>query len=279
MPFGHKTDSSLFYTRKNITRRNSMNLRHRLFVVLLASLVGLAPASQLAAVELNALTEPLPPLNYEQNGKIVGFSSELLDMLAKDCGLTLHKNILPWARAYQMAQQQKNTILYSLVRTPERESLFQWVGPISKRRIYLYKSSRRTDISLAYIEDAKRFQIGAVQESAAVKTLLKRGFQVGKELDLAIDDDKNMRKFKAGRFDLLLSLDWAAMYNAKQNNMNVDELEPAILVDDSSEYWFGISLETSPQIVAQLNGALLQAKKDGRLTALTRRYLPENKTH
>ena len=147
------------------------------------------------------------------------------------------------------------------MRTPERESLFQWVGPISKRRIYLYKSSRRTDISLAYIEDAKRFQIGAVQESAAVKTLLKRGFQIGKELDLAIDDDKNMRKFKAGRFDLLLSLDWAAMYNAKQNNMSVDELEPAILVDDSSEYWFGISLETSPQIVAQLNGALLQVKK------------------
>lgn len=252
-----------------------MSLKYRLFAQCVTLASCLIAGSLHAATELSALTEPLPPLNYEEGGKIVGYSSELLDLIAKESGLVIDKKIMPWARAYQMAQQQKNTILYSLVRTPEREALFQWVGPISKRRIYLYKSSRRSDISLAYLEDAKRYQIGAVQESAAMKMLLKNGFLAGKELDLALDDEKNMRKFEAGRFDLLLSLDWAAMYNARQIGMNPEDIRPAILVDDSSEYWFGISLETNPAIASQLNSALQRVKKDGRMAILTRRYLPE----
>lgn len=117
------------------------------------------------ALELAALTEALPPLNYELDGKVTGFSSELLDLIGAEADVTMAKAVLPWARAYERTSREKNTLIYSMVRTPEREPLFQWVGPISARRILLYKHHDRTDIVLKTLDDARPYRIGTTMES------------------------------------------------------------------------------------------------------------------
>jgi polar amino acid transport system substrate-binding protein len=61
-------------------------------------------------MEVAALTESLPPLNYEQDGRVVGFSSELLDLMAREADITVHKQVLPWSRAYDMVGRQANTL-------------------------------------------------------------------------------------------------------------------------------------------------------------------------
>jgi hypothetical protein len=40
-----------------------------------------------------------------------------------------------WTAAYRTALKTKNAILFSTTRTPERETLFQWVGPIAPTRV------------------------------------------------------------------------------------------------------------------------------------------------
>ena len=47
-------------------------------MAILSLLLGARPAR---ALEVAALTESLPPLNCEQGSKVVGFSSELLDLI------------------------------------------------------------------------------------------------------------------------------------------------------------------------------------------------------
>ncbi len=234
------------------------------------------------AVEISAFTESLPPLNYEQDGKVVGFSSELLDLMAKDADITVHKQLLPWSRAYDMVGRQGNTLIYSLARTPERESLFQWVGPISARRILLYKHSDRTDISLKSLDDARPYRIGVARESAAAKGLIKQGFAIngahevlGPGLDLGAHDESNMKKFIAKRFDLLVSLDWAAAYNAKNAGLDADDLQAVWVLDESLSYWYGLNPATDPDIARRLNAALQKVKSDGRYLALKQKYLPK----
>lgn len=227
-----------------------------------------------AAEQLNALTEYLPPLNYEQDGKIAGFSTELLDLIALEAGLKINKEILPWPRAYSRAQKEANTLIYSMVRTPEREAQFQWLGPISSRRIMLYKLSNRKDIVIKKLDDARVYQIGAVRESESTKNLIRLGFD---KLDLATDDENNMRKFKHGRFDLLLSLDWSAAFNAKKLAIK-NEIVPVQLVMNQADYWFGISKRTDPAIVRKMNLALNKIRKDGRLDKLRQQYLSDKKT-
>jgi polar amino acid transport system substrate-binding protein len=226
-----------------------------------------------ASDQLNALTEYLPPLNYEQDGKITGFSTELLDLIALEARIEINKEMLPWPRAYSRAQKETNTLIYSMVRTPEREAQFQWVGPISSRRIMLYKLANRKDIVIKKLDDARAYQIGAVRESESTKNLIRQGFD---KLDLATDDENNMRKFKYGRFDLLLSLDWSAAYNAKKLGI-ANEIVPVQQLVSQANYWFGISKHTDPSIARKMNLALNKIRKDGRLDALRLRYLSENK--
>lgn len=249
-------------------------------VVAMAALLLSAPL--LMAGTLTALTESLPPLNYEVDGRVTGFSSELLDMMAKEAGLTLNKQVLPWPRAYDMAIRLPDTLVYSTVRTAEREALFQWVGPISSRRILLYKHRDRTDISLKTLDDARAYRIGTTHDSAATRNLLKQGFQINDPrapkapgLDIAQHDEMNMKKFVARRFDLLLSLDWAEAYNARNARVDPDEIQPAWVLDDSLSYWYAVNLGTDPEVARKLNAALAKLRDDGRYLELKRKYLPK----
>ncbi len=148
----------------------------RLHRFALAWLLSASACGQAVAADLEALTESLPPLSYEAKGQVVGFSSELLDMMALDAGISVKKQVLPWQRAYEIVGRQRDTLIYSLVRTPEREALFQWVGPISARRMMLYKHRDRTDIALKTLDDARAYRIGVTLESAAAKSLAQQGF-------------------------------------------------------------------------------------------------------
>ncbi|AZN35571.1 substrate-binding periplasmic protein [Iodobacter ciconiae] len=224
-----------------------------------------------AAEQLNALTEYLPPLNFEKNGKVTGFSTELLDLIALDAKVTLKKEMLPWPRAYSRAQKESNTLIYSIARTPERESQFQWLGPISSRRIMLYKLATRKDILIKNLDDARAYRIGVVREAESTRNLIRLGFD---KLDLATDDENNMRKFKHGRFDLLLALNWSAAFNAEKLGLK-DEIVPAQLVTEQTNYWFGISLQTDPALVLKMNQALHKIRKDGRLEKLKQKYISD----
>lgn len=260
----------------------SCRLRLARWGILPAALAGLllTPLST-GALELSALTEPLPPLNYEVDGKVVGFSSELLDLMAREADVTVNKQILPWPRAYDMVGRLSNTLIYSLARTPERESQFQWVGPIGARRILLYKHSDRTDISIKSLDDARAYRIGVARESAAAKALVKQGFpinglqdELGPGLDLGAHDESNMKKFIARRFDLLVSLDWAAAYNAKNAGLGPDDLQAVWVLDEGLTYWYGLNLATDPEVARKLNAALQRIKADGRYQQLKQKYLP-----
>ena len=244
----------------------------------LAMSLGLANAESNVPV-LQALTEALPPLNFEQDGKVTGFSSELLDLMAQEAGVSLQKQLLPWARAYDRATKPGDTVLYSLVRTPEREALFRWVGPIGPRRILLYRWADRTDIQAKSLDDVRGYRIGSTLESAATKSLLRQGFApIPPEggtagLDLVVNDEQNMRKFIAKRFDLLVSLDWAAAFNAKNAGVDPADLVPVLVLDDSLNYWFGLNLAVDPEIARKLNVALQKIRSDGRYAQLRQKYL------
>ncbi|WP_296507757.1 transporter substrate-binding domain-containing protein [Rhodoferax sp.] len=245
-----------------------------------AALLAGSPAVAAPPPELTALTEQLPPLNMELEGRVTGFASELLDLVAAEAGVPLRKLVLPWARAYGQALRQPDTLVYSMVRTPEREALFRWIGPISPRRVLLYRWADRPDIVIKSLEDARPYRIGSTLESAATKMLEKSGFTAvsvnepsGGGLELGVNDETNMRKFLAKRFDLLVALDWAAAYHAKSLGMDPALLVPVWVLDESSAYWYGVNPGTDPDTIKRLDQALAKVKADGRYQQLRQRYL------
>lgn len=244
-------------------------------LVLAATGMG-ASASLLAGrartLTLPAFTENLPPISYSEAGEVRGFATELLRMMAEQAGITLSIEVMPWQRALQSAQAQPGSILYAVTRTPERESQFLWIGPISARRIVIYKLASRKDLGTPDLRRLGSARIGVVRESAAARQLVSEGLRPGVELDLALDDENNLRKLLAGRMDYLVMLDWAAAWRLRKAELPYTTLQPVLDYDSSKSYWFGLHPDTDPELLRRLQAAFESVRRDGRYEELRRQY-------
>lgn len=239
--------------------------------VLLASLLGM-PAW---GVDLHAYTEELPPLNYQAGDRVGGFASELLALLAKEAGLTVSMTVQPWARAYRTVRDTPDSLVYSITRTPERESQFLWLGPISPRRIQMYRLSSRYDIHIGSERDLLQYRSSVMFESAAAKKLAALGLQPERGLEISSGDDVSLKKLLLGRADLVAMLDWSMSWQLQQQGLSQQLVTPVWLLDGEHQYWFALNRQTSPAKLQKLQAALERITTDGRLRQLRRRYLTD----
>ncbi|UDM17580.1 ABC transporter substrate-binding protein [Vogesella sp. XCS3] len=232
--------------------------------------VLILPAMAMAA-SIKAYTEALPPLNYEENGKVSGFASELLRQMASEAGHSVQLEVMPWMRAYRTVKQQPGSALYSIVRNPEREALFKWVGPIAPRRIMVYALASRPDVKIRRQPDLLRYRLGVLAESSAASQLLQLGLPEAR-LEYGQSDEVNLKKLLLGRADGVVMLDWAMRWQQKLQQVDAARIRPVWTLDQRYQYWFAFNKDTDPAMLRSLQHALDQLRADGRLAALKRRY-------
>ena len=238
----------------------------------LTTLVAAPFARATGGGPLLGITENLPPLNYQDESGPQGFSVELLKAMAAIAGLPLELQVLPWQRAVQVAENHARSVLFSLTRTPEREAQFQWVGPITQRRILLYKLASRTDLNLTQLGDVGNARIGVVRDSAADRQLQALGLVPGRQLEQGLDDATNVRKLLAGRMEYVALLDWAAAWNLRQLQLPYGTLQPVLEQDVTKSYWYGLRPDADSTLVRRLQAALDLLRRDGRHERLRQRY-------
>jgi len=221
---------------------------------------------------LVGITENLPPLNYQDDQGAQGFSVELLRLMAAQAGVKLVLQVLPWQRAQQAAEAEARSVLFSLTRTPERETLYQWVGPIAQRRILIYRLASRSDLTLTQLSELGPARIGVVRDSAADRQLQAAGLRPGLHLEQGLDDATNVRKLLAGRMEYVALLDWAAAWNLRQLQLPYGTLQPVMEQDGARSYFYGLRTDADPALVKRLQAALDTLKRDGRYERLRQRY-------
>ena len=96
-----------------------MNKLVNLIIVFFLS--GFFGASIISGETLTIVTEDYPPYNYMENGRITGFSTEIVEAIVRKAGLQGIPKMYPWARAYMMVQNDKDVLIYTITRNQERE--------------------------------------------------------------------------------------------------------------------------------------------------------------
>lgn len=123
------------------------------------------------------LTEEYPPFNYTENGKLTGASVEILDslLLRLEAGIDhTAVTVSDWETAYQKVLNTPGTMLFSMVKTNENESLFKWIGPVaSDNEVAIPLSKSGYTVSVA--TDLNDYFIGLVDEYNNVEKLMSRG--------------------------------------------------------------------------------------------------------
>lgn len=239
--------------------------------LLAACLAALWLAMPAAAANIKAYTEALPPLNYEENGQVSGYASELLRLMASDAGHAVQLVVMPWMRAYRTVTDQPGDALYSIVRTPAREKLFRWVGPIAPRRIEVYALASRPEVVVRQPADLLRFRHGVMTASSAADQLQQLGVP-SPRLEYGQSDEVNLKKLLLGRSDTVVMLDWAMHWQLRQQQVDPARIRPVWTLDQRYQYWFAFNKDTDPAVLHSLQQALDRLRADGRLAALRKRY-------
>lgn len=184
---------------------------------MLCALSFLAAPAAMAQSRLQMLTENYAPMNYLDGGKIVGVSTEQVEILMEHAHIDYALELVPWARGYAMTLNQKDNCLYSTAHTTERDPKFKWVEPLVVTRSVLIAKSG-SNIHPESVEDAWQYTVGTQRSDVTYDLLVSSGFP---KIDVAANFDMTLKKLLAGRIDLMVASD-GYFRDAKSNGADVE---------------------------------------------------------
>jgi polar amino acid transport system substrate-binding protein len=256
----------------------------RMSLVALIGMILLAPPSASAAEESCALRvgwEPYAPYTYaDEAGEVTGADIELIRALADEVGCALEFAELPWARILREVESGTLDVSTSTSWTPERTEWAWFSEPYRETEMAIYVRRgevERFDLqSLADIA-AQKFRLGVITDYyyGDEYQALTADPRSDPWIDGATDYATNIRKLSSGRIDGYLVEDVEVMEAELARLGLTEEVARYPLPIKGEQLRFMFSRKTVDEaIVAAFDKALERMRADGRLAAITSKYLP-----
>jgi polar amino acid transport system substrate-binding protein len=250
--------------------------RRRLLVAGMASLPGwslAAPSpSRATPPPLRLLSEEFPPINYSEQGQPRGLAVELVQEIQRRLGQQRAIELMPWARAFREAQAPQPTALFAMARTPGRERLFKWVGPIVTFYSALYAPAggglRFRQLAEAKLAD----QVLVVRGWYTAEQLRSQGFA---NLFEVADPQQGVRMLLARRAPLFATERISMPATLAGMGLESEVLE-IVYSFASSDGYIAFSRSTPDATVRAWQRELDAMKRDGSFQAIYKRWLPED---
>jgi polar amino acid transport system substrate-binding protein len=236
-------------------------------IIAIAS-IFLFSAQPLFSAELTILTENLPPLNYVKDGVLVGPSVEIVKEIQRRVGSHAKILVYPWARAYKMALEDENVVLFSMTYTKVRHDKFKWIGPLAKKKDILV-AKKGSGIKIISLEDAKKVKrIGTLRDDTRERLLKRLGFT---NLEPVSDEQKNAQKLVLGRIDLWTYKKPGLRTVCELAGVDYNEIEEVYHLREI-ELMIAFSKKTSDSIVQKWKNAFNEMLTDGTIMQIRRKW-------
>ena len=211
---------------------------------------------------LRIVTEVYPPYNFvDKSDNVTGQSTEIVQAILERTGTQANIEVMPLSEGLALAQKGPKVVIYSLNKTPQREELFKWVGPIGHYAQVFYAKKGST-ITLNKLEDAKNVKkIGVYKGDAGAQFLAARGFT---NLDESLTDAEALKKLMDGTVQLWLGNREGLAITAEQAGVNPGDLVMLPTVIIRANLYIAFSKDISNSTVKAWQGALdtLKQEKD-----------------
>jgi polar amino acid transport system substrate-binding protein len=213
------------------------------------------------ACGLRVLTEDLPPYQIVTGHKVVAGSAYLqVEAILQAAGVNCRTEVIPWARAYEVARSQPNTLIYSLARLPARENMFVWLAPLVNADYRYYSADRSVIEQIQQGTAPNEFTAVAVAGSMMDSTLQQFGFVPDQNLILVKDINAQWKILQMNRAQLTLAFepDFRALADLKVRHTQFYASRQVVW---QIQLYLAAHPQTDPQLLQQLrNSAAQQAK-------------------
>jgi len=234
--------------------------------VLLCLLLG----TQARAEQYQVVTEEWAPYNYRENDQLTGMTTEIVRAIMARTGDAFEVSMVPSMRATQALNTRDKTIMYSLFRTPEREALYKWVGPIVEESIHPYQLSSTPPVnSLEQLRHVP--QITTRHAGSVPARLQSMGFG---NLDKSATSSLQLyRMLLAGRTTIIVGdTDAGVAYYSRQLAIAPGLLRQIPVEIYRSSLYIAFSPDSEDKVVAAWAAALEQLRQSGELARIKQRY-------
>jgi polar amino acid transport system substrate-binding protein len=140
-----------------------------------------------------------------------------------------------------------------MARSPEREALFQWVGPIGKMTLAII-AKKSTQLNVSSPTILHRYKIGTIPDTASEKALLSLGFRTD-ELDRFANVSSQFKKLKENRIDAIAFSVEGAFSLLKEMGCNALDYEVVYVLKESDLY-FAFHKDTNQKTITAMNETL-----------------------
>lgn len=225
----------------------------RVSFTLLFIITVLCYSQQSSAFEkkITVVTENLWPFNYLEKGQVKGPHTELVKQILSTANLDYSIAVLPWARAYKLAQTKPNILIYTINRTNLRQEKFHWIARFptdAKVNFYALKKSKLTNSELSTL---KTLAIGTQIDTANDNFVTQSGFS---SISRVSHIKQTIGMLKIGRIKLVIASDHQIKRAAQESGLDINDLEK-VAYAFSSNPSIAVSLSTPPATIEKLSAA------------------------
>ena len=228
------------------------------------------------AISLVVTAEHMPPYQIIDKEHIDGYSVEIIQQVLHKANIDYSFIPMNWDRAYGFVQKKENTVLLSVARTPDRESLFHWLFKINsalKTSIWTTKNHNNEINSLSEITTE---MIAEVRNSFNHTMLSNYPNITPKNLILTTDKKQTIALVAKQRADFMLVnedvLNWRlkSLKFSKSNFKKVVELETS-----SNDLYIAANKNTSPLLINKMITAYQKMLTDGSIATIRKKWFGE----
>lgn len=236
------------------------------YLKLFAGCLVLLPAF-VRAENIQLIIQEFAPYGYTnpKTKEIQGYLTEKVQVIIKRAGDTSKISSTSLARGLQATRTEANTCLLNLRRTPDRENLFAWVGPLGTTDWVLYGRNANEHI-LKTIEDAKPYRIGSYKGSATGTELAELGYKI----EFAASDDENPNLLMMNRIDYWIVAEHRGKVIAQEQGYAADIRR--IVKYKSIELYLLCNKNMPQKKIDQLNRINKEIENDGTMQKILRKY-------
>lgn len=227
--------------------------------------------------DITFYTEHFPPFNYDEYGELKGIAVDVLEEILIDIGSEITRNnfkLLPWSRVYNLILKEKNTCLFTMVRSKERELLFKWVGPIKSIPIVLI-AKKSKNIKINNLNDISRYKTVVIRDDIGHNLLVNNGIQE-KSLFITTFPNKIPLLLHNERVDIWVYGELSAFNIMDRSNIDKEEYEVIHTLTLTEKNYYAFNIETSDNIIHLFQNSLDKLKENGTYQKIIDSYLYKN---
>ncbi len=219
----------------------------------------------LGAQDLKIITEELPPAAYhDATGAARGWAIDIVTELERRVGEGAKIEFFPWARAYEMAKETPGVLIFTMLRTKERENLFDWVGPISRAHVVLLGRAD-TAARVHGLAEARLLRVGTVNQDAKEAMARQLGFE---NLESATNIETNYKKLAARRIDAMIASSMFWEQQVKNLGLDAGQFAEILPLSEDAISYLAFSKGTDAKIVAAWSRAFEELRSDGTMARI-----------